>query len=132
MNKILIMLISFLLVSCTDKGEPKQYAFINTSYHNLVVIMYERFGNRDTFSINNSETKVLDKDEPPYDDGPFGVFDSLKLIFDSNKTLTYIPLRSKDDCLDSIKNPFCPYSNYVCIENICTFDIDYFEYLKAK
>lgn len=132
MYKLLILLIAFQLTSCTDQGESKQYAFKNTTNYNLEVILYERFGNNDSFSIKSAETKVLDQDEPPYDDGPFGVFDSLKLFFEDSKKLTYIPLRSKDDCSDSIKNPFCPYSNYNCVDDMCTFVVDIVEYQKAR
>lgn len=132
MYKFLLLLTVFLLTSCTDQGESKHYAFKNTTNYNLEVILYERFGYNDSFSIKRAKTKVLDQDEPPYDDGPFGLFDSLKLFFEDSKQLTYIPLSSKDDCSDSIKNPFCPYSNYNCVGNICTFLVDSIEYQKAR
>ena len=82
--------------------------------------------------INNNDFKIMYEEGPPYDDGPFGVFDSLKINFEDLKILTYIPLESKSECIDSIKNPFCPYSNYICSNNICTFEIDSVEYQKAK
>lgn len=132
MYKYLLFVSVFLILSCTDKGDPIMYSIKNSTNYNFKFIIFERSGIIDTFPINISESKILSQDKPPYDGGPFGGFDSLKVAFEDLKILTYIPLRSNADCTDSIKNPFCPYSNYSCIDNTCTFVIDNTEYLKAR
>ncbi len=132
MIKYLLFVLFILIVSCTEQGDTKKYSLSNTTNYNIEVILYDRFGKNDTALINNNDFKIMYEEGPPYDDGPFGVFDSLKINFEDLKILTYIPLESKSECIDSIKNPFCPYSNYICSNNICTFEIDSVEYQKAK
>lgn len=126
------LLVFLIFSSCTDKGDPIMYSIKNSTNYNFKFVIFERSGKIDTFPINILESKILSEDKPPYDAGPFGGFDSLKVVFEDSKTLTYIPFKSNSECLDSVKNPFCPYSNYLCTENICTFEIDSIEYQKAK
>ena len=132
MYKCLICVILFQIISCTDQGDPIMYSISNTTIHNFKLVLFERSGKNDSISFKISESNILSQDKPPYDDGPFGGFDSLKVLFDDSKILTYIPLRSNNDCLDSVKNPFCLYSNYICIDNVCNFETDITEYQKAK
>lgn len=108
------------------------YSITNSSLHDFNLILFSRSGKHDTLSINMNESKILSKDVPPYDCGPLCDYDSLKVVFDDSKILKYAPLKSNSECVDSVKNPFCPYSNYTCINHNCTFEIDNFEYLKAK
>ncbi|GAB1395831.1 MAG TPA: hypothetical protein PKN57_04470 [Saprospiraceae bacterium] len=132
MNKFLILIFIIQIISCTDQDNIKSYSLNNSTDYNIKAILFDRFGKSDTTNINKNDFKIMYEEGPPYDDGPFGVFDSLKIIFEDFKVLTYIPLKSKSECIDSIKNPFCPYSNYSCKDNVCTFEIDNVEYLKAK
>lgn len=132
MHKILLLIILLQIVSCTDQGDPILYSITNSSLYDIKIILFSRSGKLDTLAINISESKILSKDVPPYDCGPLCGYDSVKVIFDDAKILKYIPLKSNSECVDSIKNPFCPYSNYTCVNHICTFEIDYFEYLKAE
>lgn len=132
MYKILFFLIIIQFLSCTDQGEPIIYSIENKLSSDLDLIIFDRLGKIDTILINSSENKNLDKDVPPYDSGPFSNKDSIKVIFSDNKILTYKSFISKEDCMDSIKNPFCQYSHYKCDGNNCTFEIDEIEYLKAK
>lgn len=132
MYKSMIILIFIQLMSCTDQGEPVIYSIKNTSAFDLKLVFFDKLGKRDTFLIIVSNSKALDKDVPPYDDGPFSDKDSIKVIFSDNKILTYTSFKSNDDCLNSSKNPFCQYSHYECKDNHCTFEIDDIEYLKAK
>jgi len=121
-----------LTVSCTDQGDPIKYALSNTSTFNIDVVLFARFGNNDTTSINNNDFKVLQEQVPPYDDGPFYGYDSIRIYFEDSKILTYLPLNSTSGCIDSVKNPFCSYSNYICSNSVCTFEIDVVEHQKAK
>ena len=132
MNKFLILIFIIQIISCTDQDNIKSYSLNNSTDYNIKAIIFDRFGKNDTTNIDKNNFKIMYEEGPPYDDGPFGVFDSLKIIFEDFKVLTYIPLKSKSECIDSIKNPFCPYSNYSCKDNVCTFEIDNVEYLKAK
>ena len=128
----LLFILSIHIVSCTDQGDPVKYALSNTSNFDLEVILFDRFGNSDTASINKNDFKVLHEEGPPYDSGPFGVFDSMQINFEDLKKLTYIQLKYTSGCIDTVKNPFCPYSNYICSNIACMFEIDSLEYLKAK
>ena len=130
--KYFVFIVCIAIVSCTDQGDPIKYALSNTSTFNIEVVLFERFGNSDTTLISNNDFKVLHEEVPPYDEGPFGVYDSIQVNFEDSKTLTYFPPNSTSECLDSIKNPFCPYSNYICSNSVCTFEIDTVEYQKAK
>jgi hypothetical protein len=130
--KYFLFILLFQIVSCTDQGDPIKYSLSNTSNFKIEVIRFDRFGINDTTLINKDDFKILYEEGPPYDDGPFGVFDSIRIQFEDSKILTYNPPGSNSTCLDSIKNPFCPYSNYVCTNNICTFEIDSVEYKKAR
>lgn len=121
-----------LLSSCTDQGDPIKYSLSNTCSYNFEVILYGKTGKPDTTSINKNEFSILDEQVPPYDSGPFAYYDSISVQFENFKRLTYLPPGTYSECVDSIKNPFCPYSNYYCLNDICTFKIDNFEYLKAK
>jgi hypothetical protein len=132
MYKVLLLLFLLEIVSCTDQGEPFLYSIKNTSTFDLKLSIFDKSGKSDTFLINVFDSQVLDKEGPPYDNGPFSDKDSIKVIFSNNKILTYIAFKSKDDCLNSNKNPFCQYSHYKCDGNNCTFEIDEIEYLKAK
>ncbi|MBC7885216.1 MAG: hypothetical protein H7X99_07060 [Saprospiraceae bacterium] len=132
MYKLLLIIILFQILSCTDQGDPIKYSIKNSTSHNFKLVLFGRSGKNDTIPFKISESKILSQDGPPFDDGPFGVFDSLKAVFDDSKILTYIPLKSNSECIDSVKNPFCPYSNYICTDNICTYEIDNIEYQKAK
>lgn len=132
MNKLLILFFIIQIISCTDQSNIKSYSLNNSTDYNIKAILFDRFGKSDTTNIDKNDFKIMYEEGPPYDDGPFGVFDSLKIIFEDSKVLTYIPLISKSECTDSIKNPFCPYSNYSCKDNVCSFEIDDIEYLKAK
>ena len=105
------------------------YSFKNTTNLNCESILFERFGKNDTITIGKLESKILSKDVPPYDDGSFGGYDSIKILFEDSKFLIYKQLRSY---ININKNPFCPYSNHMCIGNNCTFEIDDDEYKKAK
>jgi hypothetical protein len=132
MFKYLLFVLLIQAVSCTEPGDTKKYSLSNTTDYNIEVILFDRFGKNDTALINNNDFKIMDEEDPPYDDGPFGVYDSLRINFEDLKVLTYIPPKSSSECVDSIKNPFCRYINYICLNNICTFEIDSFEYQKAK
>ena len=132
MYKYLLFVILFHILSCTDQGDPIMYAITNSTSQNFKLVLFERSGKNDTIPFKISESNILSQDKPPYDGGPFGGIDSLKVVFDNSKILTYIPLRSYAECIDSVKNPFCPSSNYICVEQVCTFDIDNIEYQKAK
>lgn len=132
MFKYLYFVALILIVSCTDQGDAIKYSLSNTTDSTIEIIRYDRFGNHDTTLINQDDFKIMYEEGPPYDDGPFGVFDSVRIQFEDLKVLTYKPPASKSICVDSIKNLFCPYSNYVCLNSICTFEIDNAEYLKAK
>jgi len=132
MYKIFSIIIFIQILSCTDQGDPIIYSIENSSNFDTKIVLFDRLGKNDTILINKSESRVLDQDSPPYDNGPFSDKDSIRVIFSDRKILTYKSLRSKDDCLDSEKNPFCQYSHYICNMNNCTFEIDIIEYLKAK
>ena len=135
MNNVLKYFLIILCIhteSCTDQGDTIKYALSNTSTFNIEVVLFDRFGNDDTTSINNNDFKVLHEEVPPYDDGLFGVYDSIKIKFEDSKILSYIPPHSTSGCIDSVKNPFCPYSNYICSNSVCTFEIDSVEHQKAK
>jgi hypothetical protein len=132
MYKNFVLLIFFPLLSCTDQGEPFFYSIKNTSSFDLKLAIFDKIGKSDTILINIFDGIELDKEGPPYDNGPFSDKDSIKVIFTNNKILTYKSFKSKDDCLNSSKNPFCQYSHYKCDGNNCTFEIDNVEYLKAK
>jgi hypothetical protein len=133
MYKYLLFVIIFQELSCTtDKGDPIIYSIKNSTNFNLDLVFFDKLGKTDTIFINKSDSKVLDKDSPPYDNGPFSDNDSITVIFSDYKMLTYKSFKSKDDCLNSVKNPFCQYSHYKCNGNNCTFEIDETEYLKAK
>ena len=132
MLKYLLCMLCMYAASCTDQGDPVKYALRNTSNFNIDVILYERFGNNDTTSIHKDNFKVLHEDVPPYDDGPFGIYDSIKINFEDLKTLSYIPPMYTSGCIDSVKNPFCPYTNYICSNSVCTIEIDSLEHQKAK
>mgnify|MGYP003506303480 FL=1 len=114
MNKFLILIFIIQIISCTDQDNIKSYSLNNSTDYNIKAILFDRFGKSDTTNINKNDFKIMYEEGPPYDDGPFGVFDSLKIIFEDFKVLTYIPLKSKSECIDSIKNPFRPYYNYSC------------------
>ena len=120
------------MVACTDQGDPIEYSLSNTTNYTMEVILFERFGMNDTSLINNNDFKILHEEGAPYDDGPFGVYDSIRISFEDNRVLTYIRPGYNAECVDSVINPFCPYSNYVCLNSICTFEIDTIEYKKAK
>ncbi|MFZ1705319.1 MAG: hypothetical protein WAT79_13305 [Saprospiraceae bacterium] len=132
MYRYLLFGIIIQLVSCTDQGDIKRYSLNNTTQYDIEAILFHRVGKSDTTLIHKNDFKIMNEEGPPYDSGPFGGFDSLKINFEDSKMLTYITLRSNSECSDSIKNPFCPYSNYICSHNICTFEIDDAEYQKAK
>ena len=132
MFKYLWFVLVIQIVSCTERGDTIKYSLSNTTSYTIEVILFDRFGNNDTNLITSNDFKILYEEGPSYDDGPFGVFDSLKIQFEDSKILIYNPPESNSDCIDSIKNPFCPFSNYVCLNNICTFEIDNAEYQKAK
>jgi hypothetical protein len=132
MYKIILLIILLQIISCTDQGDPILYSITNSSLNDFKVILFSGSNKYDTLSIKKFESKVLSQDLPPYDCGPLCGYDSLKVIFDNSKILKYVPLKSNSECVDSVKNPFCPYSNYMCENHNCTFEIDYFEYLKAK
>jgi len=132
MYKYLLFVFIIHFLSCTDQGDPIFYSISNLSSYDLSIVQFDRFGKMDTILFNKNESKIMDQDEPPYDDGPFSDKDSIKLIFDDSKVFTYKSLISKDDCLNSDKNPFCQYSHYTCTNNNCTFEIDNIEYLKAR
>lgn len=120
------------MVSCTDQGEPFIYFIENSSSFDLKLVLFNKVSKNDTILINISESKELDKEGAPYDNGPFSDKDSIQVIFSNTKILTYKSFKSKDECLNSTKNPFCQYSHYKCNGNNCTFEIDDTEYLKAK
>ena len=130
--KYLMLLLLIYMVSCTDQGDPIQYSLSNSTNQNIEVILFERFGTKDTSLINSYDFKILDEEVPPYDSGPFGGYDSMRIQFEDLKVLTYIPPGLTTGCIDSVKNPFCPYTNYLCANSICTFEIDSIEYQKAK
>lgn len=130
--KFLLFILLIQIVSCTDQGDTKKYSLSNVTSYNIEVILFDRFGKNDTTLIDKNDFKILYEEGPPYDDGPFGVFDSMRIHFEDSKILTYIPPYSSVECVDSIKNPFCRYSNYNCLNNVCTFEIDSIEYQKAK
>lgn len=132
MNKLYLLLPVFMFAGCTDQGPPINYSIENTSHSDLTLIIFDSRGQIDTLDIQKTEIKVISTAVPPYDDGPFGGKDSLKVIFTDKKELTYYALDSKNDCLDSDKNPFCEYSHYFCSNSNCIFTIDDIEYLKAK
>ncbi|MEO6131749.1 MAG: hypothetical protein ABIQ02_07865 [Saprospiraceae bacterium] len=132
MLKLLLFFLLLQIVSCTDQGDTKKYSLSNTTIYNLEVILFDRFGKNDTTLISHNDFKIMYEEGPPYDDGPFGVFDSLRIHFEDSKILTYIPPNTESECRDSIKSPFCPYSNYIYSNNVCTFEIDSLEYQKAK
>lgn len=130
--KYLVCILSIQAVSCTDQGDPIEYALHNTSNFNMEVILFERFGNNDTTSINHNDFKILSRDVPPYDNGPFGSYDSIRITFEDLKSLSYLPPVAATDCIASLKNPFCPYTNYICSDSVCAFEIDSVEHLKAR
>lgn len=133
MRKILaIQLFLLFVISCTDQGEVQEYALLNTSGFDLQVITFDRFGQHDTTMIHKEESEVLYRVGPPYDEGPFGVYDSLQMLFEDASLLTYIPLASLDACVDTVKSPFCFNIHYICVPDVCTFEIDSVEYLKAR
>lgn len=132
MCKCLLFAVCILMVSCTDQGDPIQYAVENTTSYRLEVIRFDRFGMKDTTMIDTDDFQILSRDVPPYDDGPFGGYDSLRIQFEDGRILTYQPPALSTGCLDSIKSPFCHYTSYLCLNSICTFEIDSTEYMKAK
>ena len=132
MYKYLLFFLSIQMLSCTDQGDPIEYAVKNMTSYRLEVIRFDRFGMKDTTAIDTADFKILSRSVPPYDDGPFGGYDSLRIHFEDGKTLTYHPPALSSGCLDSIKNPFCHYTSYLCLNSVCTFEIDSVEYKKAK
>lgn len=132
MPKHLLFVVFILIVSCTDQGDPIQYAVENTTSYSLEVIRFDRFGMKDTTVIDTADFKILGRNVPPYDDGPFSGYDSIRIQFEDGKILTYQPPALSTGCLDSIKSPFCHYTSYLCMNNVCTFEIDSSEYMKAK
>lgn len=132
MHKYLLFILFLLMLSCTDQGDPIEYAVKNTTSYRLEVIRFDRFGMNDTTAIDTDDFKILSRNVPPYDDGPFGGYDSLRIQFEDGKALTYHPPALSSGCQDSIKSPFCHYTSYLCLNSVCTFEIDSTEYKKAK
>jgi hypothetical protein len=120
------------MLSCTDQGDPVYYALSNTSNQPIEIVLFERYGINDTAIINHNEFRVMDQDKAPYDVNPFGHYDSIRIYFEDLKILTYHSSEANAGCIHADKTPFCFYSNYACLNDICMFEIDSTEYQKAK
>ncbi len=131
MYKYAILFLALVLSACTDQDDPVAYTFKNTASQPFEVFLFENSTIARSAEISLNESMELDVDKSPFD-GPFATMDSIKLIFEDGKQLTYVPLSSNDDCLSAEKNPFCPHSDYQCTENNCTFIVDSIEYGKAQ
>ncbi len=125
---------AFLLIlfSCTDKYDPLDYSFINSSQHNLTLLLFNMSQSNKILTIpRDSVSPILYSDFAPYN-GPFVNIDSIVIIFEDNKKLTYKPLISNDDCITIPRNPYCAFSHYKCNNNNCSYEIDIVEYSKAE
>jgi hypothetical protein len=129
MYKCVIILL--LISSCTDKGEPIEYVFKNSTEKSFQLLLFEKASIVSDFKIALNGSSVVYTDKPPFD-GPFAGIDSLRIIFEDGKILSYVPLISNDNCINAIKNPYCANFYNQCNSNSCIFQIDNIEYLKAK
>ena len=107
MNKFLILIFIIQIISCTDQDNIKSYSLNNSTDYNIKAILFDRFGKSDTTNINKNDFKIMYEEGPPYDDGPFGVFDSLKIIFEDYQISDMIiDLPCLPSVGDSIEFPF--------------------------
>lgn len=132
MIRIFSLTALFIIYACNDKGEPIFYTLKNTSKLNLRIELFHRTGISEIVPLSINESRVLDKDLPPYDLAPFFAMDSIKILFEDNKKLIYKPFRTAEECYNLVKNPFCSNENYIRLNGNFTFKIDSLEYDKAK
>jgi hypothetical protein len=129
MNRFLVFLL--LIASCTDKGDSVNYIFKNISNKTFEVLMFNGLSIEFRSKLVINESTQLFTDKPPFE-GPFSSIDSIKLIFEDEKKLIYIPLVSSNSCIIAEKNPYCSNFYKQCDKMSCTFEIDNLEYQKAK
>ncbi|MBC7883844.1 MAG: hypothetical protein H7X99_00110 [Saprospiraceae bacterium] len=128
MYKLTTVLFIIIIHGCTDQYEPISFAMRNASSKNCQVILHNIYGTKDSISVNMAETLEMHKDFAPYS-GPFISFDSVTVIFEDQKRLTYYEIKG----CDVEKSPFCNNTiSYHCENMFCVFEIDETEYLKAK
>jgi hypothetical protein len=125
---LIIFTISLFLISgcIIDKAAFIEYKVINSTNLDLDFIVFDK-GVSVTENIKKYSEISLEQFRGSDDFYPYDLYDSVYVKFSDNKILKY---KTDDNCnLD--KSFFC--SNYtLCIDKVCTFEIDSIEYKKAQ
>lgn len=125
---LIIYTISLFLISgcIIEKVAIQEYKVINSTNLDLDFIAFDK-GISVTENIKKYSEKSLEQFRGSEQFNPFEIGDSVYVKFSDNKILKY---KTDDNC-NLIKSFFCS-NNTLCIDKICTFEIDSIEYKKAK
>ena len=128
MKKYLVtILILASLHSCIiDRVIIADFIIENNTDLNLEFITFDN-GIEVIYPINSFDNNSIGEYNISEQVFPSDIIDSVIVKFSDNKILKY----HKSDSCNSNKSFFC-ISNTICINNVCTFEIDDGEYKKAK
>lgn len=125
---LIIFTISLFLISgCyIETAAIKDYKVKNSTDLDLDFISFEK-GVSVTENIKKYSEKSLEQFRGSEQFYPFEIYDSVYVKFSDNKILKY----KTDDICNLNKSFFCR-ANTICIDKVCTFEIDSIEYKKAR
>jgi hypothetical protein len=127
MKYLFLLLLFIKFNSCiVDKAVLEDYKINNSTQLDLEFITIEK-NSFDTLLIKNNSEIILEQFHFSDQFYPYDLFDSIYVKFSDNKVLKYF---KTDDCASG-KSFFCS-NNTICVEKVCTFEIDSIEYKKAR